>query len=67
MQLVPSNVHNINHLGENKLWGEGAKKRLSEGIYPFGIDSFGNLFCFDYRNKSIPSIGFGGVNCSNYL
>ena len=25
MQLVPSEVHNTNHLGGNKLWGEGIR------------------------------------------
>ena len=27
-----------------------------EGIIPFAQDPFGNLYCFDYRNKSTPII-----------
>ena len=27
-----------------------------DGIIPFGQDPFGNLYCFDYRNKSLPTI-----------
>ncbi|KFN04741.1 SMI1/KNR4 family protein [Bacillus clarus] len=30
---------------------EGVKDRLSDKVYPFARDPFGNLLCFDYRNE----------------
>ena len=33
---------------------ESYEERFPEGIIPFGQDPFGNLYCFDYRNKTTP-------------
>ncbi|MBJ7994131.1 SMI1/KNR4 family protein [Bacillus mycoides] len=38
---------------------EGIKDRLVDKVYPFAIDPFGNLLCFDYRNNlEAPTVVF---------
>lgn len=33
-------------------------EELPKGIIPFGEDPFGNLYCFDYRSNSQPTIAY---------
>lgn len=35
---------------------EDVEDRLPKGVIPFGADPFGNLYCFDYRKDSPPTL-----------
>ncbi|WP_309260312.1 SMI1/KNR4 family protein [Bacillus cereus] len=59
-----NSLNNLLTLDSNKKYSiletyNNTKDRLSDKIYPFARDPFGNLLCFDYRNTSdSPSIVF---------
>jgi hypothetical protein len=47
-------------------WFNSLRKKLIPGLFPFALDSNGNVFCFDYRlSKDNPTIVYFDLNTSS--